>query len=72
LANEGERVKTMMLRILLDFRTIADDGGGCFDGHTIRQYCDRGAILADGRLYLFDDLASAFESYRRMLAEPPL
>lgn len=40
------------------------------DGHTIRQYCDRGAILAGGRLELFDDIASAFERYRRMLAEP--
>jgi capsular polysaccharide transport system ATP-binding protein len=40
------------------------------NSHTIRQYCDRGAILADGRLELFDDIASAFERYRRMLAEP--
>jgi ABC-type polysaccharide/polyol phosphate transport system ATPase subunit len=39
-------------------------------GHTIRQYCDRGAILAGGRLQLFDDLASAFERYRRLLLEP--
>jgi len=38
--------------------------------HTIRQYCDRAAILAGGRLQLFDDLASAFERYRTMLAEP--
>jgi capsular polysaccharide transport system ATP-binding protein len=38
--------------------------------HTIRQYCDRGAVLAAGRLALFDDLASAFEHYRRLLAEP--
>jgi hypothetical protein len=34
-----------------------------------RDYCDRGAILAGGRLELFDDVASAFERYRRMLAE---
>ncbi len=40
------------------------------NSHTIRQYCDRGAILADGRLQLFDDLASAFERYRRLLLEP--
>jgi capsular polysaccharide transport system ATP-binding protein len=40
------------------------------NGHTIRQYCDRGAILAGGRLQLFDDIAGAFERYRRMLAEP--
>jgi len=40
------------------------------NSQTIRQYCDRGAILAGGRLELFDDVASAFERYRRMLAEP--
>ena len=40
------------------------------NGQTIRQYCDRGAILAGGRLELFDDIASAFERYRRMLAGP--
>jgi capsular polysaccharide transport system ATP-binding protein len=38
--------------------------------HTIRQYCDRGAVLAGGRLQLFDTLASAFQHYRRLLAEP--
>ena len=37
---------------------------------TIRQYCDRAAILAAGRLQLFDDVAAAFGHYRRMLAEP--
>jgi capsular polysaccharide transport system ATP-binding protein len=40
------------------------------NSHTIRQYCDRAAILAGGRLQLFDDLPTAFESYRRMLLEP--
>src|SRR5260370_11957373 len=40
------------------------------NSHPIRQYCDRGAILAGGRLQLFDDIASAFERYRRMVAEP--
>ena len=40
------------------------------NSHTIRQYCDRGAILAGGRLELFDDVASAFERYRRMVVEP--
>jgi capsular polysaccharide transport system ATP-binding protein len=40
--------------------------------HTIRRYCDRAAVLAGGRLRLFDDLAGAFDCYRRMLggAEP--
>jgi capsular polysaccharide transport system ATP-binding protein len=32
---------------------------------TIRQYCDRGAILADGELRLYDDVAGALEDYRR-------
>src|ERR1700686_3054415 len=40
------------------------------NSQTIRQYCDRGAILAGGRLELFDDIASAFERYQRMLAGP--
>lgn len=37
--------------------------------HSIRQYCDRAAVLADGRLELFDDIAGAFACYRRKLAE---
>jgi capsular polysaccharide transport system ATP-binding protein len=32
---------------------------------TIRQYCERGAVLADGELRLFDDVASALDAYRR-------
>ena len=38
--------------------------------HTIRQYCDRGAVLAGGRLQLFDSVAGAFECYRTMLTKP--
>ncbi|HEY1796017.1 MAG TPA: ABC transporter ATP-binding protein [Stellaceae bacterium] len=39
---------------------------------TIRQYCDRGAILADGALRLCDDMTSALDRYSRsLLAEPP-
>jgi capsular polysaccharide transport system ATP-binding protein len=37
--------------------------------HTIRQYCDRGAVLANGRLTLHDDIGAALESYRRVLQE---
>src|SRR5579872_1959129 len=37
---------------------------------TIRQYCDRAAVLAGGRLELFEDVATAFGHYRRMLVEP--
>lgn len=37
--------------------------------HTIRQYCDRAAVLAGGRLRLFDDLATAFACHRQILAD---
>ena len=40
------------------------------NAQTIRQYCDRAAVLAAGRLELFDDVAAAFERYRRQLEEP--
>src|SRR5437764_11658049 len=33
------------------------------NSHTIRQYCDRGAILVDGRLQFFDDVAGASNAY---------
>lgn len=39
--------------------------------HTIRQYCDRGAVLADGALTLCDDLTGAFDRYRRPAGEAP-
>lgn len=35
------------------------------NSRTIRQYCDRAAILADGRLRLYDDVAGALDDYRR-------
>jgi capsular polysaccharide transport system ATP-binding protein len=34
---------------------------------TLRQYCDRGALLADGTLTLFDDLGAAIGRYHRLL-----
>jgi len=34
------------------------------DSRTIRQYCDRGAILADGELRLYDDVVDALGHYR--------
>lgn len=37
--------------------------------HTLRQYCDRGAILANGELALFDDIGAALSRYHRMLQE---
>jgi capsular polysaccharide transport system ATP-binding protein len=41
------------------------------NAHTIRRYCDRAAILADGQLLLFDDAADALAQYRRLLAPAP-
>jgi capsular polysaccharide transport system ATP-binding protein len=35
------------------------------NSRTIRQYCDRAAILADGELRLYDDVAGALAEYRR-------
>jgi capsular polysaccharide transport system ATP-binding protein len=37
---------------------------------TLRQYCDRGAVLASGALTLFDDLDTAIGRYHRLLQEP--
>ena len=34
---------------------------------TIRQYCDRGAVLADGDLALYDDVGGALAAYRRVI-----
>jgi capsular polysaccharide transport system ATP-binding protein len=33
---------------------------------TIRQYCDRAAVLADGELRVYDDVADALADYRRL------
>jgi capsular polysaccharide transport system ATP-binding protein len=37
--------------------------------HTLRQYCERGAILANGELTLFDDIDTALGRYHRMVQE---
>jgi capsular polysaccharide transport system ATP-binding protein len=39
------------------------------NAHTIRQYCDRGAVLANGELTLYDDIATALGRYHRLLHE---
>lgn len=33
---------------------------------TIKDYCDRGAVLVDGRLIVFDDIDQAIEMYNRL------
>jgi len=37
--------------------------------HTLRQYCDRGAILANGKLTLFDEIGTALSRYHRLVQE---
>ena len=34
---------------------------------TLRQYCDRGAILASGSLALYDDIGEALRDYHRLM-----
>jgi capsular polysaccharide transport system ATP-binding protein len=41
------------------------------NAHTLRQYCDRGAILANGELTLYDDVGSALGQYHRLIREQP-
>jgi len=36
------------------------------NSRTIRQYCDRGAIIAGGGLRVYDDIAGALDGYRRI------
>ena len=36
---------------------------------TIRQYCDRGAVLANGELTLYDDIGAALGRYHRLIQE---
>jgi len=36
---------------------------------TIRQYCDRAAVLADGRLRFHDNVRTAFDDYRTRVRE---
>jgi len=37
--------------------------------HTLRQYCDRGAVLDNGELTLFDDIGTALSRYHRIVQE---
>lgn len=36
---------------------------------TIRQYCERGAVLSNGELRLYDDVATALSAYRRVCGD---
>lgn len=36
---------------------------------TIRQYCERGAVLRNGELRLYDDVATALSAYRRVCGD---
>ena len=39
------------------------------NAQTIRQYCDRGAVLANGELTLYDDIGAALGRYHRLIQE---
>ena len=39
------------------------------NAHTLRQYCDRGAVLSNGRLALYGDVATALGQYHRLVQE---
>jgi capsular polysaccharide transport system ATP-binding protein len=39
------------------------------NSRTIRQYCDRGAVLANGRLELYDKVSDALGRYQQLLKE---
>jgi capsular polysaccharide transport system ATP-binding protein len=39
------------------------------NAQTIRQYCDRGAVLTAGELTLYDDIGTALGRYHRLLQE---
>jgi capsular polysaccharide transport system ATP-binding protein len=41
------------------------------NSRTVRQYCDCGAILANGELRLYADIAGALDDYRRAGARLP-
>jgi capsular polysaccharide transport system ATP-binding protein len=37
---------------------------------TLREYCDMGAVIADGRIAVFDRLEDAIASYQNQLRTP--
>ena len=39
------------------------------NSRTIRQYCNRAAVLANGGLQLFDDVSSALDQHHRLMTE---
>ena len=39
------------------------------NAHTVRQYCDRGAVLANGELTLYGDIGTALACYHRLIQE---
>jgi capsular polysaccharide transport system ATP-binding protein len=41
------------------------------DLHTIRTYCDAGALLSDGKLTLFDDIEGAIDAHSRRMHGAP-
>jgi capsular polysaccharide transport system ATP-binding protein len=39
------------------------------NAHTMRQYCDKGAVLANGELTFYSDIGTALGRYHRLLQE---
>ena len=39
------------------------------NAHTIRQYCNKGAVLANGALTLYGDIGTALGRYHRLIQE---
>jgi capsular polysaccharide transport system ATP-binding protein len=42
------------------------------DYETMRDYCDTGAVLSDGRVTLFDDVEAAIEAHARAMRKDPI
>ncbi len=66
-----ERFRRRCAAVFRDRMSRADIILVTHNRHTIRQYCDRGAVLAGGTLRLCDDVTDAFDRYRHVLAETP-
>ncbi|WP_181707938.1 ABC transporter ATP-binding protein [Chthonobacter rhizosphaerae] len=63
------RFKAKCLAAFNERRKYADIIMVSHSEKTIRDYCDMGAILADGELTLYDDLDQAMSLYREMMEQ---
>jgi ABC-type polysaccharide/polyol phosphate transport system ATPase subunit len=63
------RFKEKCERALMDRREKGSLIMISHDRKTLRTYCDRGAILNDGRMTLYDDLDEAIETYESLFEQ---